>query len=72
MARNITDEDVKAVVDAVFAQAASKAELVEEIATAVAAKIGTLPQVVKADVVAMGGVKLDPADPTTMPVTRFK
>ena len=71
MARNITDDDVKAVVDAVFAQAASKSELIEEIAAAVVAKI-TMPTVVFADLVAVAGTKCNPADPTTMPVMRYK
>ncbi len=72
MARHITDDDVKAVVDAVFAQAASKAELIAEIADAVAAKITEEGWIFKAEVVAIAGKALDPADPTTMPVTRYK
>jgi hypothetical protein len=62
-----TDAIISGVVQAV----AGKDEIVTAVADAVAVKLHT-GAAFNANVVAMGGKALDPADPTTLPVTRFK
>lgn len=93
MARNITDEDVKAIADAILAslkdQAIGKDEFVEAVVAKVVAAVAGKDEIVTAvadavvaklhtgaafnvNMVAVAGKPCNPADPTTMPVMRFR